>query len=93
MNAKIEVRGRAVQSFKVPENADEAFTVCLEGGMAKLDLARVLESDDPIYGRVLEMEGEIELLAEARPIVEAIKQGLRRRRDNPVEEGEEIRFR
>jgi len=93
VNAKIEVRGRAVQSFKVPENADEAFTVCLEGGIAKLELARVRESDDPVYGRVLEIGGEVELLAEARPIVEAVKKGLRRRLANPVEEAEEIRFR
>ena len=93
MDVKIEVRGRAVQSFKVPENADEAFSVCLEGGIAKLELAQVRESDDPIYGRVSEMGGEVELLAEARPIVDAIKKGLKRRGDNPVLDSEEIRFR
>lgn len=97
MEAKIEIGGRVVQAFRVPDNADIAFRLCLETTAPQLDLlslekAAVPEFHDPSYGSVAEV-GEVELLAEARPIVEAVKQGLRRRLANPVEDGESLRFR
>jgi hypothetical protein len=96
MNAKIEVSGRVTQSLRIPESADVAFRVCRETGSAQLDpptleKASVPEPYDPVYDPVLEV-GDVEFLAEARAIVEVIKQGLGRRLANPVEEGETIRF-
>jgi hypothetical protein len=95
MRILVQVDGDTRQWLQIPECGDVAFKPLLESGVSAKTLRSlddVWVASDEVYGDLFAV-GEIEFLAEARPIVAAIKEGLEQRLIYPLVSNEELRLR
>lgn len=97
MRVRVSAEGERVDIYELPENVNEFFRLALSEESSTESLATLLDRVvepallDESYDKVLEAE-DTYLLAEARTVLKAIKDALRRRAAYPLLEDERIDF-
>lgn len=99
MEIRVTAESRRIDEYRLPESVEPFFVLAKSANSeatspfsAVLDRVVAPDSTDDSYDKVADL-GEIQLLAESKVILAAIKNGLQRRSQTPVAEGEIIDLR